>query len=131
MLPVPGGLAEVRAVGEVEEDGPCGVHEFRDAGRALAGVQGQVGCEGAGQGVLAGAGQRVADVGAGDEGSDPAQWLLVGEQFAEEVPERFGGRVVPAPQRHLSLGLEQCPCAGEVALAVIGVQQARPAPSRR
>ena len=39
-------------VGEVEEDGPCGVHDLRDAARALAGVQGEVGCEGAGQGVL-------------------------------------------------------------------------------
>ena len=56
MLPVPGGLAEVCAVGEVEEDGPCGVHELRDAGGALVGVQGEVGCEGAGQGVVVGAG---------------------------------------------------------------------------
>src|ERR1019366_8276794 len=49
MLPVSGGLVEARAVGEVEEDGPCGVHEFRDAGCAPVGVQGEVGCEGAGQ----------------------------------------------------------------------------------
>ena len=107
MLPVPGGLAEVWAVGEVEEDGPCGVHEFRDAGGALSGVQGEVGCEGAGQGVLAGAGHRVADVGAGDKGSDAAQWLLVGEQFLEEFPKRLGGWVLSAPQCHLSLGLQQ------------------------
>ncbi len=66
MLPVLGGLAEVRAVGEVEEDGPCGVHELRDAGCALVGEQGEVRCEGAGQGVVVGAGWRVADVGAGD-----------------------------------------------------------------
>ena len=39
-LPVPGGLAEILAVGEVEEDGPRGVHEFGDAGGARAGVQG-------------------------------------------------------------------------------------------
>ena len=50
--PVSGGLAEVWAVGEVEEDGPCGAHEFRDAGCALVGVQGEVGCEGVGQGVV-------------------------------------------------------------------------------
>ena len=56
MLPVPGGLAEVCAVGEVEEDGPCGVHELRDARRALVGAQGEVGCEGAGQGVVVGPG---------------------------------------------------------------------------
>jgi hypothetical protein len=53
--------------------------------------------------VLAGAGHRVADAGAGDEGSEAAQWLLVGEQFTEEFPERFGGRVLPAPQCHLCL----------------------------
>jgi hypothetical protein len=102
-LPVPGGLAEIPAAGEVEEDGPRGVHEFGDAGGALAGVQGEVGCEGASQGVLAGAGHRVADAGVGDEGSEAAQWLLVGEQFTEEFPERFGGRVLPAPQCHLCL----------------------------
>ena len=45
ILPVPGDLAEVRAVGEVEEDGPCGVHEFRDAGHPLVGVQGEVGAK--------------------------------------------------------------------------------------
>jgi hypothetical protein len=41
----------------------------------------------------------------------------------------LGGWVLSAPECHLSLGLEQCPRAGEVALAVIGVQQAgrRPA----
>src|ERR1035437_7988402 len=49
MLPVSGGHVVARAVGEVEEDGPCGVHEFRDAGCAPVGVQGEVGCEGAGQ----------------------------------------------------------------------------------
>ncbi len=47
-LPVAGGLAEVRAVGVVEEDGPCGVHEFRQPGCALVGVQAEVRCEGAG-----------------------------------------------------------------------------------
>ncbi|MCX4616825.1 hypothetical protein OHB25_54135 [Streptomyces mirabilis] len=36
--------------------------------------------------------QRVADVGTGDEGSQAAQWLLVDEQFKEELPKRFGGR---------------------------------------
>ena len=46
--------------------GPCGVHELRDAGCALVGEQGEVRCEGAGQGVVVGAGWRVADVGAGD-----------------------------------------------------------------
>jgi hypothetical protein len=55
MLPVSGGLAEVCAVGGVEEDGPRGVHEFRNAGSALVGVQDEVGCEGASQGVLVGA----------------------------------------------------------------------------
>jgi hypothetical protein len=105
-LPVPGGLADIGAVGEVEEDGPCGVHELGDAGGALAGVQGQVGDEGASQGVLAGAGHRVADAGAGDQGSEAAQWLLVGEQFTEEFPECFGGRVLSAPQCHLCLGLQ-------------------------
>jgi hypothetical protein len=54
--PVLGGLTEVRAVGEFEEDRPCGVHEFRDAGCTLAGVQAGVGGEGAGQVVLAGPG---------------------------------------------------------------------------
>lgn len=49
MLPFPGGLAEIW-----EEDGPCGVQELRDAGRALVGVQGEVRCEGAGQGVVVG-----------------------------------------------------------------------------
>jgi hypothetical protein len=120
--PVLSGRTEVRAVGEVEEDRPCGAHEFRDAGGALAGVQGEVGGEGAGQVVLAGAGHRVADVGAGDEGPDAARWLLVGEQLREQFPQSFGGWVLSAPERYLSLGLEQCPRAGEVALAVIGVQ---------
>jgi hypothetical protein len=40
VLPIPGGLAEARAASEVGEDRPGGVREFRDAGRALAGVQG-------------------------------------------------------------------------------------------
>ena len=43
----------------------------------------------------------------GDQRSEPAQRLLVGEQFAEEFPERFGGWVLSAPQGHLSLGLPQ------------------------
>src|SRR5690242_20713988 len=87
MPPVLGGLAEILAVGEVEEDGPRGVHEFRDAGGAPAGVQGEVGCEGASQRVLARARHRVADAGAGDEGAEAAQRLLVGEQFCEEALE--------------------------------------------
>jgi hypothetical protein len=127
--PVLSGRTEVRAVGEVEEDRPCGAHEFRDAGGALAGVQGEVGGEGAGQVVLAGAGHRVADVGAGDESPDAARRLLVGEQLREQFPQSFGGWVLSAPERHLSLGLEQCPHAGEVALAVIGVQQAGRCPA--
>ena len=124
MPPVPGRLAQVRAVGEVEEDGPGGVHEFRDAGGALAGVQGEVGCEGAGQGMLAEAGHGVANAGAGDERSEAALRLIVGEQLGEEFPECLGGWVLPAPQCHLGLGLQQGPGAGEVALAVVGVQQA-------
>jgi hypothetical protein len=32
--PLRGRLAEVRAVGEVEQDRPCGVHQFGDAGGA-------------------------------------------------------------------------------------------------
>ena len=76
-----------------------------------------------------GPGERVADVGAGDEGSDAAQRLLVDEQFLEELPECFGGRVVSAPQCHLGSGVEQCAFAGEVAFVVVRVQQAgrRPA----
>ena len=62
--------------------------------------RGEVGYEGTGQRVLAGAGHRVADAGAGDKGSEAAQRLLVGEQFTEERPERFGGRVLSAPQFH-------------------------------
>ena len=31
---------------------------------------------------------------------------VVGEQFTEEFPERFGGRVLSAPQCHLRLGLQ-------------------------
>ena len=127
MPPVLGDLAEVRAVGEVEEDRPGGAHEFRDAGRALAGVQGEVGGEGAGQVVLAG--HRVADVGAGDQSRDATRWLLVGEQLREQFPQGFGGRVLSAPECHLSLGLQQGPRAGEVALAVIAVQQAGRCPA--
>jgi hypothetical protein len=67
ILPLSGGLADARTVGEVEEDRPRGVHEFRDAGSALVGVQREVGCEGAGQRVFVGVGQRVADVAAGDQ----------------------------------------------------------------
>jgi hypothetical protein len=84
------------------------------------GAQGEVGGEGAGQAVLAR--HRVADVGAGDESRDAARWLLVSEQLREQLPQSFSGWVLAAPQCHLSLGLEQCPRAGEVALAVIGVQ---------
>ena len=63
------------------------------------------------------------------EGPDAAQRLLVGEQFPEELPERLGGRVVAAPQRHLGLGVQHRARAGAVALVVVGVQQAvgRPA----
>src|SRR3972149_4594992 len=69
-------------------------------------------------------GGRVADVGAGDEGSDAAQGLLVDEQFLEELPECFGGWVVSAPQRHLGLRVQQGACPGEVAFVVVRVQQA-------
>jgi hypothetical protein len=41
-----------------------------------------------------GPGIGVADVGAGDKGSDAAQWLLVDEQFPEDFPTCFGGWVV-------------------------------------
>lgn len=44
----PGDIAEARTVGEAEEDGPRGVHEFRNAGRALVGVQGEDGSPNAG-----------------------------------------------------------------------------------
>ena len=115
MLPVSGGLAEVCAVGEVEEDGPCGVHKLRDACRALIGVQGEVGGEVTGQGVVVGARRRVPDVRARHQGPDAAQRLLIGEQFLEELPERVGGRVVAAPQGHLGPGVEQCALAGKVA----------------
>jgi len=53
---VSGGLAEVCSVGEVEEDRPRGVHEFRDARCAPVVAQGKVGCEGADQGVVVVAG---------------------------------------------------------------------------
>ena len=56
MLPALGDLAEVWAVCEVEEDGPCGVHELRDARCAPVGAQGEVRCEGAGQGMVVVAG---------------------------------------------------------------------------
>src|SRR5436309_6055449 len=46
MLPVLCDLSEVGAVGEVEEDGPCRVHELRDACCAPVGAQGEVRCEG-------------------------------------------------------------------------------------
>jgi hypothetical protein len=95
--PLPGGLTQVRAVGEVEEDRTRVAHELRDAGCALAGVQGEVGSEGAGQVVLAGAGHQVADVGAGDESRDAARWLLVGEQLREQFPQSFGRWVLSAP----------------------------------
>ena len=80
-----------------------------------------------------GLGQRVADVGAGDQGADAAQRLLVDEQFQEELPQRLGGRVVSAPQRPLGSGVEQRALGGEVAFVVVGVQQAgrRPAVDRR
>src|ERR1700733_9983342 len=58
-----------------------------------------------------------------------ARWLLVGEQLREQFPQSFGGWVLSAPKRDLSLGLEQCPRAGEVALEVIGVQQAGRCPA--
>jgi hypothetical protein len=106
--PVSRGLAEVWAVGEVEKDGPGGVHEFREAASALVGAQGEVGAKvparacrpgRAGQGVPARAGHREADVGAGDKRSHTAQWLLVSEQLEEEFPQRLRGWVVAAPGR--------------------------------
>ena len=105
------------------------MHELRDARCAPVGVQGEVGCEGADQGVVVVAGERVADVGAGHEGAEAAQRLLVDEQFLEELPERYGGRVVAAPDRHLGLGVEHGAFGGEVAFVVVRVQQAgrRPA----
>src|SRR4029450_8687594 len=93
MLPVLGNLPEVRAVGEFKEGGPCGVHEFRDARCAPVGVQRKVGCEGPDQGVVVVAGERVANLGAGHETAEAAQWLLVDEQFLGELPECDGGRV--------------------------------------
>jgi hypothetical protein len=53
-LPVAGSVTEIRAVGEVEQDRPCGVHELRNAGCALIGLQDEVRRESAGQGVLVG-----------------------------------------------------------------------------
>ena len=99
------------------------MHELRDALRAPVGAQGKVGCEGPDQGVVVVAGERVADVGAGHEGADAAQRLLVDEQFLEELPERLGGRVVAAPDRDLGLRVQHGACAGEVAFVVVRVQQ--------
>jgi hypothetical protein len=62
-----------------------------------------------------------------DESSEAAQWLFVDEQLQDEFPECVRGRVLPAPQRHLRLGLQQSPCAREMPLTVVGVQQ----PGRR
>ena len=49
--------------------------------------------------------------------------------MAGNFPKRFGGWVISVPQCHLSSGLSQSTCAGELAFAVIRVQQAgrRPA----
>src|SRR5437016_11465669 len=106
MLPVSSGLAEVSAVGEVEEDGPRRVHELRDARCAPVGAQCQVGCEGPDQSEVVVAGERVANLGAGHETAEAAQWLLVDEQFLEELPECDGGRVMTAPDRHLSMRVQ-------------------------
>ncbi len=66
---------------------------------------------------------RVADVGASDELPDAPARRLVGEQLLEQFSQRVGGRVEPAPQGDLSLGVPKGPFAGEVAFEVIGVQQ--------
>lgn len=79
--------------------------------------QGQVRGEGTRQGVVAGAWWRVADVGAGHQGSDAPQRLLVDEQFLEEFPECVGGGVVAAPQGHLGPGVEQRAFAGLASVA--------------
>ncbi len=92
-------------------------------------ASGEIGREGAGQGVAVGIGRGVADVGSGDHCPQAAQGLLVGEQFGEEFPERFGGRVVSAPQCHLSLSLQHRTLACEVAFVVIGVEQAGRCPT--
>jgi hypothetical protein len=110
--PVAGSVTEIRAVGEVEQDRPRGVHELRNAGCALIGLQDEV--------------RRVA---AGDQLSHVSQWLLVHRQFQKELPQCVGGRVLSAPQCHLSLGLQHPTRAGHVALAGIRVQQALRCPA--
>ena len=59
MPPVLSDLAEVPAVGEIDEGGPRAVHELRDARRALVGARCQVGCEGPDQGVVVVAGSEL------------------------------------------------------------------------
>ena len=61
--------------------------------------------------------------------ADAAQRLLVDEQLLEELPERVGGRVVAAPDRHLGMRVEHACVRGEPAFVVVRVQQAgrRPA----
>jgi hypothetical protein len=49
--PVAGGLAEVLAVGEIEEDRTRRMHELRDGRCVVVGVQREIGCEGVDQGV--------------------------------------------------------------------------------
>ncbi len=77
MPPGPRDLTEVRAVGEIEQDRPCSVQE----------AGGKAASEGAGQGVVVGVRGRVADVGAGDQRTDAAQRLLVGDELQEELAE--------------------------------------------
>ena len=79
MLPVLGDLAELSAVGEVEEDRPCAVDELRDARRTPVGAKRQVGCEGPDQRMVVVARERVANLGARHETAEAEQWLLVDE----------------------------------------------------
>ena len=99
------------------------MQKFGDAGGALAAAQGEVGDEGTGQGVLASAGRRVTDIGAGDPRGHPARGLFIHEQLHEDIAQGLGSRVLPAPQRHLGLGLSHGPRRGIVPLVVVGVQQ--------
>lgn len=67
----------------------------------------------AGELCLAGARPRVPEGRPSDRetpkanGHGGAHRSLVEEQLPEDVPERVGGRVVPAPQCHLGLRLQQ------------------------
>ena len=114
---------EVEAAGraEVEEHGPGVVQQGEDAGRAVGGLQVEVGHAPPEQRVALA--EVVVDVEAGDHPGDVPARLVHAQQLGHGVAQRLAA-LVGAAERDLRHGVVQHPGADRVPFGVVGVEQA-------